>query len=278
MPDPQGNPGEAAGQPGGQGSPVPESEANTAAKPFSTPNASGGSNDDLVPRGLANRLAEKLERREARIAELEAQVSSSPAPARNEVQVPPAAGAYSDQIESLNLEIAGLLETDPSKATPLIRKVARLEAESASSSLMQGFLKDQQSAAEQQNYEQGVERSWTKALAEFPELNDQNSELYQRAGQLWLNDPVLKDDPKGMYRAALEVDREIASRGGQQRSRPPSLEGGGMSPAPTGGEKTMDEKYSEVRHNMRKFGDKKGIEDFIQENFDSLLFKDQKSD
>ena len=269
MSNPQDNPGVAASQPSGEGPPAQGSEASPAAKPFGAPNASGGGNEGFVPRGLVDRLSEKLERREARIAELEALHSSSPA-ARAGAQ-PQSASVHSDQIDLLNQEISNYLETDPGKAVPLLRKVAKLEAEAASSSLLEGFLKDQQSQATKDQYQRGMEQSWARAMTEFPELSDQNSEFYQEAGGMWSRDQFLQADPEGMLKAARLADRERQARGGR---RPPTLEGGGTAPVPTGGQKTVDERYSDVRKNLQIYGDKKGLEDFIEGNFNDLLHKD----
>lgn len=62
-------------------------------------------------------------------------------------------------------------------------------------------LKTQQ---QQQALGQAQRLSWNAAVKEFGEgFKDTNSELYQTAQNIWASDPILKQDPKGPYKAAV---------------------------------------------------------------------------
>lgn len=256
MLNPQGSSGEGGDQPSTSGSPAAR-EAQQAASQIGAP-ASGS---DMVPRGLLDRLSQKLERQEAELRRLK---SATPPRARETGDADTAA-----QIKALEAEAEKVFDTDPRRYLSLTQEIASLRAQDVVTSTMGQLFQQQQAERAAESFAAENARASQRAMAEFPELKDSNSEFFRSVQELYDGDPALQQHPRGVYLAAVEAMHNRRSKLGAQ-ARP--LEGARTAaPEATG---TSDrEAFNNAIHALQR-KDKKATQRYIADNFDDLLYGD----
>lgn len=253
---PQSNPGEGGDQSATGGSPATP-EAEQTASSLSGP-ASG---HDVVPRGQFDRIYQKLERTEAQLRELKGKSQQAPEG--------PAQPDFDAQIAEWQKVADRAFDTDPTKYTQAMNQIAQLNSQKVVNSAMSQFLSSQQQVQQQKEFEQQNARSRDRAITEFPELKDQNSEFFKSVSALYDSDPYLQQDPNGVYRAAklAWADRASGSKPHSQQ-----LEGARPQSSPVPQEGVRADYNNAV--GALKAGNKKSFQDFVTRNFQDLLYKD----
>lgn len=196
-----------------------------------SPQASGPSGDQRVPFDRFKKVNDQRKEHEARVKELEAQLSqlkSQPAvpqsPMSQELDL-------TSEIQRWESEAVKSWDSDPQRYHEAQRKLTELTTQqtlnATLSHLFQQQEQEQQIAAMQQQQQQFSQRAYT----EFPELQDPNSDLYKLAEQEYMSDPSLHNSPSGAYRAAQAARLKLLSQGGN--ARPQALETGRPAPVQT---------------------------------------------
>lgn len=231
----QGNP---AAQPVEQsGVQAPGSEAPASGEAQSSENTGNNApasgfgqpgKDHRVPYDRFQKVNSQRKEAEAKAAELQEQLEML---RQQPTQQPPS--QVNEQIESLR-QMASEHFHDPVKYTEAMSKIAQLSAQGTANTTLEGLLTQQQQQYQQQAFQSVSEQSWQQAEAEFPELKDQNSELFKAAAMEYDSDPGLQNSPTGMYRAVQAAALRRMMQGGGVPQVPAQLEGSAPAPPATG--------------------------------------------
>ena len=260
LPPADANPGVTGGdQPSSEPSPA-ANDAQQAATPFSAPEASGGkAPQDMVPRGLLDRLTQKMEGQQAELDNLRAQLAEPQRP------------GYAEEAVKLQREAAKYAVSDPDKMVELLSQASSLQAQAHASDTVEKLLTQQTQQAQLAQHQAATEQAWQQAVRDYPELNDQNSDFYKSAFEVWQSDPMREQDPSSMYKAAVMANEKRLRAG---RSQPPALEGGS---APTDLTERGTKSYAEVKQDtlaqMRQRGGVQGLAELLAPNFEDVLTK-----
>lgn len=247
-------------QPTSEPSPA-ANDAQQAATPFGASEASGSDRpQDMVPRGMLDRLTQKMERQEAELAELKAVASKPQRP------------GYADEVSKLQAEAARVAMDDPMKAMELMGQASDLRAKATVNDALENLMQQQTAQAQQAQLQQAAEASWGQALKDYPELADQNSDLYKSANEIWQSDPYRNQDPNSMYKAvAMANERRLRSG----KASPPSLEGAGAPTNLADMSKglTPEEIRADVKRRMASGEGLIPLAEALDQNFDGMLTK-----
>lgn len=235
-------------------------DAKPAAKPFGASEASGsGTAQDMVPRGLLDRLTQKMEGQKAELEQLRAQMAQ------------PKREGYGDEISKLQAEAAKLALDDPMRAMELMGQASDLRAKAAVNDTLEAFMSQQSQQIKQEQDQQATAASWEQALRDYPELQDQNSDLYKSAFEIWSSDPYRDSDPTSMYKATVMANERRMRSG---KSQPPALEGGN---APTdvteAGRMDVKELLAKAKQDMRSGQGLQPLADLLNASGDAYLTK-----
>jgi hypothetical protein len=191
--------------------------------------------------------------------------------ARREVQPAPPVErpGYADQIDGWKDVATKAFGQDPSEFTNALNQMSSLQAKAAASEVMEQFLGHQSAQTKQADFERQSQDSWDRALGDFHELRDQNSELYQQSLRIWQNDPNRETDPDAMYKAAAITFGLRARAGG---SPPPQLEGSKLSSAPSTESSPIKAGYDRALDGL-KSSNKDQLRSFLESNWDVLTGK-----
>lgn len=263
QPTPSGAPGSTGSQQA-SGVPAPSEAQKAESNSFGTL-ASGAQEMHGRTKDRFEVLLERLKGAEAEKAQLQQQLLQT-----QSVPTQPAREGYEEQIAKLREVVSENSDRDPHKAHQALEQIADLRAKAAVNDTLENFMREQSQAQQQQQFIAGVEQSWQNVRREFPEMNDPSSELYQAADQIYAEDPALKQDPNGVYKAAeIAYSRRVR---GAERPTAPQLEGSRPSVAPSA-EPSLIERKNEVIQKMRQ-GDLTSLEKFIEGNVKDVLYQD----
>lgn len=254
MPNPSGDQGVGGDQQATGGSPSAH-EAQPAVNPSGGPASAG----DSVPRGQFDRIYQKLERTKAELAAAKNQQSSIPSV--------PEQPDYDAQIAEWQRVADRHFDTDPRKYTEAITQIGTLNAQKIASAQLQQFISQQAETQQRQQFEVENAKAAERALVEFPELKDQNSEFFKQVQSTYDADPYLQRDPSGVLKAArlAWADRSRSGRSSQGQQ----LEGSRTAPVPASSDSERDQ-YNKAVWGL-KAGDKAAAQQYLAKNFENLL-------
>lgn len=268
LPNPSGT-GVGGGQPSTEGSPTQQGTEPAANQtvPSEVPEAPRA---DVVPRGLHDRISEKLTRTQEQLEGAEAELARL----RSMTEVGESSSlrpGYEEKIASLRSEAESLIETDPARAIRLMDEASNLRAQSAANNAMENMLKQMQTEQQQHQFQQQSRSAAQQALTDFPELQDPNSAFYREVDRIYSADPELQQLPTGILRAAREADYQRRMR---SPNAPAQLEGAGAPTISTPVKVDSSEQAKAIKSRLRQ-GSTREFEQALAENFEEILSDDQ---
>ena len=276
MPDNADSPGRAGqsgsggGQPAPGDSPVPV-ETKKVAKPFGASVSDADPVADLSGRAQERfrELTQRLKGAEEELARLRNPQANAPAPFSTAPIQQPQGNDYDRLLNDLEKSLRKVREAgDVDAELGLVRQIAKIEGQRSSEELLRGFFVDQQQREATTRFVSEAERAWDLATRRFPELQDEGTELYQQAKQIWENDPDLRRSSNGMYRAAQAAWSDRAMKA----TRPNSLESSHSFPARVSATGDIQGDKTKTLEAM-KSGDKGALEKFLNAHLDTIMVR-----
>lgn len=196
-----------------------------------SPQASGPSGDQRVPFDRFKKVNDQRKEHEARVKELEAQLSQL----KSQTAVPQSPMSQeldlSSEIKRWRDEATKTWDSDPQRYQEAQQKITELTVQQSLNSTLSHLFQQQEQQQQMAVMQQQAQQFSQRAYQEFPELQDPNSDLYKLAEQEYMSDPSLHNSPSGAYRAAQAARLRQLSQGGHVR--PQALESGRPAPIQT---------------------------------------------
>jgi hypothetical protein len=134
---------------------------------------------------------------------------------------------------------------EPEKLAGIFEQMAEVKASNTAHDVLKSFFEEQKRQSDEARFVTTRKASMDRALAEFPELRDPNSDFFKATDAIFSNSESLRLIPDGEYIAATMAFAERAKKG---TARPNPLSGSGMRPSPT--PQGEDDGYTEDRKSI----------------------------
>jgi hypothetical protein len=178
------------------GAPAPQ-EATTAAGVSFGSDASG--QDNRVPFARFKEVNDRMKGAEAKLAQYEA--ASRPTPAKG--------------VDEMLAEIRAAARKgadDPDMLLGAIEQMVTVKTNAGIHEALRFVAEEQQKEAELHRFVSAKQSAQSRMFAEYPELQDRNSDLFKMADSIYSNDPELQAIPGGEYKAAQIAFGERAKK------------------------------------------------------------------
>lgn len=256
-PAPPAGPGSSGSQQAA-GAPAPDEAKNAVGSLFGPP-ASG--QDNRVPFARFKEINDRLKGAEAELAQYKAQsVPSVPQ------QKSP------DQLLAEIRAMAKKGVDDPDVLFGALEQMVNVRTSSVVNDALKSVFEQQEQQFEMNQFAAIENEARSKVLHEFPEIQDQNSDLFKAADAIYRADKFLRRLPDGEYRAVREADYQRTKK----TSRPahlstPGIQGNAFATMDGGDDGYADDRKS-VLQAMRE-GKLADVDKFFTKHADKFLTK-----